>query len=815
MRDANPIRTIGDYSKSSHEGYMDTIKLPVGNNVVPLRSDTIWIHHHMGGSYYSFPCSVLSTGKDYKTPQRYPDVQQHQGKSLLKQGIIEEESLRTLDSSTTVFACVKEFRALTNMRSICYSKGFTDIKLRYLRVLWISVESQTMVTCEKFKKHEGINSWFSSIRKPSVDFFIPERVAWIDVEGVPSQAWTHQAFTKIASKWGQLIYTVYSSGTNMYSARLWINTFVDSLIYETFKINVRGHVLSVRSKEITGWVLEFLEDTSKVESEGKGEMEMSMDSDPHEEYVEDSFCNSNDLSSCMKDASSDLFGLDELIHRTTKNNKVSDLNEPKFPPGFTPVEACNDSNAAKEHLSTTQVDGYKEKNKWIRGLCIDHNVNFLSIQETKKATLSSIAIRNLWGNSYFDFSRASTVSQSGGNLCIWDKGVFIKSREVINTNFVALEGVWVSSKTSILLVVVYAPQDFNDKKTLWTRLLHLINDWNGKATLTDIPFGGYMYTWSDREASKMSKIDRFLVSEGLLSIFPHISSVILTRHLSDHRPLLLNESVNEYGPTPFRLFHSWFLDPDFAKVVEKSWTNDGLSDSNGIIRLKNKLKALKNRLKMWNKNKLEEHVKLLLENFENLALLVPGLLSLTFDGFVFDLWAEIVPELDSLINRASLLNYLMKNCFLIRLCLVKPPKRTSTFEASVMTHAAIRKLVVDSVAIALEAQATMMARAVGLIRWFKRTESPIGVKEAYKITWSEFKRLLIKKYCPQTKIKKMEEAITMTQKLIEEVLKHNSIQETNNHKGKLEDRRNTTNDVTPLFIKKTLCHNLGVISKHS
>ncbi|GJX83189.1 hypothetical protein Tco_0332670 [Tanacetum coccineum] len=159
-----------------------------------------------------------------------------------------------------------------------------------------------------------------------------------------------------------------------------------------------------------------------------------------------------------------------------------------------------------------------------------------------------------------------------------------------------------------------------------------------------------------------------------------------------------------------------------------------------------------------------------------------------------------------------------------------PPKRTSTSEASAMTHDAIRKLVADSVATALEAQAnnpnsgprkTPVARkctyekfmscqpfyfngtegAVGLIRWFKRTESvfsrsncaeknkvkfaintlneealfwwnsfaqPIGVKEAYKITWSEFKRLLIKKYCPQTEIKKMEEAITMTQKLIEQ-----------------------------------------------
>ncbi|GJT32737.1 hypothetical protein Tco_0923156 [Tanacetum coccineum] len=41
MGDENPIRTLEDYSKPSHEGYRNTIELPVGNNMVPLRSDTI------------------------------------------------------------------------------------------------------------------------------------------------------------------------------------------------------------------------------------------------------------------------------------------------------------------------------------------------------------------------------------------------------------------------------------------------------------------------------------------------------------------------------------------------------------------------------------------------------------------------------------------------------------------------------------------------------------------------------------------------------------------------------------------------------
>ncbi|GJR92556.1 zinc finger, CCHC-type containing protein [Tanacetum coccineum] len=51
MGDENPIRTHGDYSKPRHKGYKSTIELPVGNNVVPLRSDTIRLVQN-GCSFY-------------------------------------------------------------------------------------------------------------------------------------------------------------------------------------------------------------------------------------------------------------------------------------------------------------------------------------------------------------------------------------------------------------------------------------------------------------------------------------------------------------------------------------------------------------------------------------------------------------------------------------------------------------------------------------------------------------------------------------------------------------------------------------------
>ncbi|GJW38485.1 hypothetical protein Tco_0064330 [Tanacetum coccineum] len=41
MGNENPIHILRDYSRPSHDGYRNTIELPDGNNVVPLRSDTI------------------------------------------------------------------------------------------------------------------------------------------------------------------------------------------------------------------------------------------------------------------------------------------------------------------------------------------------------------------------------------------------------------------------------------------------------------------------------------------------------------------------------------------------------------------------------------------------------------------------------------------------------------------------------------------------------------------------------------------------------------------------------------------------------
>ncbi|GJZ56849.1 reverse transcriptase domain-containing protein [Tanacetum coccineum] len=98
------------------------------------------------------------------------------------------------------------------------------------------------------------------------------------------------------------------------------------------------------------------------------------------------------------------------------------------------------------------------------------------------------------------------------------------------------------------------------------------------------------------------------------------------------------------------------------------------------------------------------------------------------------------------------------------------PKRTSTSQATTMTQVTIKKLVADSVCERTElvfsrsnctkdnkvkfATGTLTEEALS---WWNSFAQPIRIEEAYKITWSELKKLLTKKYCPRTEVKKIED----------------------------------------------------------
>nr|GEY97402.1 putative reverse transcriptase domain-containing protein [Tanacetum cinerariifolium] len=176
-----------------------------------------------------------------------------------------------------------------------------------------------------------------------------------------------------------------------------------------------------------------------------------------------------------------------------------------------------------------------------------------------------------------------------------------------------------------------------------------------------------------------------------------------------------------------------------------------------------------------------------------------------------------------------------------------PPKRTLTSEALAMTQAAMRQLVVNSVSTASETQAATMANAdkanrnpepreapvarkcsykefmscqpfnfkgskgaIGLIRWFERTELVFSrsnciedCKTEIQKMEDEFYHLNVNGNDLKTYVQRFQEletlgptmeAINIAQRLMDQVTKHTPVQVASDHKRKFDDRRTFNNN---------------------
>ncbi|XP_026452200.1 uncharacterized protein LOC113352613 [Papaver somniferum] len=118
--------------------------------------------------------------------------------------------------------------------------------------------------------------------------------------------------------------------------------------------------------------------------------------------------------------------------------------------------------------------------------------------------------------------------------------------------------------------------------------------------LIDLPMNGAKYTWRSSFSSpnpRLSKIDRFLVWEDH---FPTINVSALARPISDHKPIKLSWSYEDWGAPPFRCVAMWFLEASFLSLLKQWWTSFSCSGSASFIMAK-KLQLLKEQIKKWNK----------------------------------------------------------------------------------------------------------------------------------------------------------------------------------------------------------------------
>ncbi|GJY93724.1 hypothetical protein Tco_0509506 [Tanacetum coccineum] len=186
-----------------------------------------------------------------------------------------------------------------------------------------------------------------------------------------------------------------------------------------------------------------------------------------------------------------------------------------------------------------------------------------------------------------------------------------------------------------------------------------------------------------------------------------------------------------------------------------------------------------------------------------------------------------------------------------------PPKRTSTSETPAITLAAIQQLINDGISSALKAQATSMASASNPNRNTGPTGTPVAKTGNYKEFIScqpfyfnvkkmedEFYNLVVKGndlktyirrfqelavLCPNmvpnaekllevfisglprsiegnvtaSKPQTLEEAINIAQRLMDQIIKRDSVQETNNHKRSIKDKKPSRLMLLPMGILET------------
>nr|GEU75381.1 nucleotide-binding alpha-beta plait domain-containing protein [Tanacetum cinerariifolium] len=126
------------------------------------------------------------------------------------------------DLSCSLMGRVKEFTSLSNLKKVLCNEGFDVLKISYLGELWVLIKFESAKVKDLFKENGGANSWFSVLNQASENFTLGERIAWVEVEGIPFKLCQN--------------------------------------ILESFKIVFRGKVYWIHAKEVPRWTPKFIED---------------------------------------------------------------------------------------------------------------------------------------------------------------------------------------------------------------------------------------------------------------------------------------------------------------------------------------------------------------------------------------------------------------------------------------------------------------------------------------------------------------------------------------------------------------------------
>ena len=162
-------------------------------------------------------------------------------------------------------------------------------------------------------------------------------------------------------------------------------------------------------------------------------------------------------------------------------------------------------------------------------------------------------------------------------------------------------------------------------------------------------------TWRNRRIGEdriAKRLDRFLISEGLLSKIPIFKQWVEESGNSDHFPIFLDISFPPpKPPSPFKFNSAWLLDPSFKTLFVETWIHPSRDQrgSKSFLFMEN-LKRLKKATITWAKDrkiKQNEELSRIKEDLKSLE-------SLEGNGYSSQASKEKILQLEKLQNKILL-----------------------------------------------------------------------------------------------------------------------------------------------------------------
>nr|GEW64643.1 DNA polymerase zeta processivity subunit [Tanacetum cinerariifolium] len=470
--------------------------------------------------------------------------------------VLDDSCVVTRDLDNYVIREVKQFSSINNLRVLLSNEGFQNLKLAYLGGLWVMIELESSKTKTKFMQHVGVASWFSHLCNAQSDFVSMERIVWVDIEVFKDVVEVVYCSDDESVKGANENNVETSKQVNLDAesdvagvSETYFGKHDDNLgndqdpiqpLNEKETSNDPFNIYDLLKKHDKGKVNSGL-DTSFPYPPGFTPEKDNLNIDVHEVKGTDQAKPQSRSEGLCSRIFEETQSLDEHLSSEIRVNG----HEQKKAVLSWRSSRCFPMNCLSLNI---QVLGFKAKKEWIRELNIKHKVNFLTLQETKMDSISAMDVKLLWGNYNFDHVFSEAVGNSGGILCTWDSNVFHKEQHIISDNFIALYGTWNPNKAKLLMISIYAPQSATGKRSLWSYITSLITHWNGdcmvmgdfnevrcmedrmgpvfnvqganefnnfisNSGLVKVQLEGYSFTWSHPSATKMSKLDHFLVTE--------------------------------------------------------------------------------------------------------------------------------------------------------------------------------------------------------------------------------------------------------------------------------------------------------------